>query len=157
MTAADLSAEWRELAACARADADLREFFPESQGQTGYVAKRICGTCPVNRQCLESALDGREEWGIWGGAGEQLRRPLARLYWATRDIGHPDGCGCRFHAAVSRHFRRLEEFVSTGVLPPGAQETFGPGATHGRSSTAAKGCRCPRCSLASAVRTKESA
>ena len=55
---------WREAAVCAQTDLDA--FFPENGGSTKR-AKTICGGCPVKRQCLETALQNGERFGIWGG------------------------------------------------------------------------------------------
>ena len=30
-------------------------------------AKSLCGSCPIRRQCLASALERAEPWGVWGG------------------------------------------------------------------------------------------
>ncbi|OBH09348.1 MULTISPECIES: WhiB family transcriptional regulator [unclassified Mycobacterium] len=30
-------------------------------------AKALCGGCPIRRQCLASALERAEPWGVWGG------------------------------------------------------------------------------------------
>jgi hypothetical protein len=119
-------------------------WFPDA-GNPGFLAKRICAACPARRACLSFALAEHEEFGVWGGAGESIRR---RLNWFATN-----GQWAEFAAARDRHFERLDLLASTGQQPPGTQPSFGAGATHGRPSTAARGCRCPRCSLASAVRT----
>jgi WhiB family redox-sensing transcriptional regulator len=38
------------------------------------AAKRICGDCPVRRECLDYAMRVREPFGIWGGLNETERR-----------------------------------------------------------------------------------
>ncbi|MCA1692118.1 MAG: WhiB family transcriptional regulator [Actinobacteria bacterium] len=73
---------WRDEAACRHTDADL--FFPV--GTTGAAigqieaAKEVCRSCPVQRACLQFALETNEEAGIWGGLGEDERRKL-RAVW----------------------------------------------------------------------------
>ena len=41
-------------------------------------AKAICMTCPVRQECLDYAVDSREDWGIWGGATPNQRRVLRK-------------------------------------------------------------------------------
>jgi WhiB family redox-sensing transcriptional regulator len=72
---------WRDQAACKHAAPEL--FFPI--GTTGAAfeeieaAKRVCGTCPVQSECLEFALFSRQEFGIWGGTTEDERRLLLKM------------------------------------------------------------------------------
>lgn len=40
-------------------------------------AKRICLGCPVQRECLEYAVDNGEA-GVWGGTSERERRRIRR-------------------------------------------------------------------------------
>src|SRR5215813_10372892 len=69
---------WRDDAACARADPDL--FFPVSA--TGLAlsqideAKRVCQGCPARTPCLEWALEHGVAAGIWGGATDEERRAM---------------------------------------------------------------------------------
>ena len=80
-------ADWRDDAACLRADPDL--FFPV--GTAGPAlrqvdeAKRICRTCPVRTPCLTWALDQGNSSGIWGGTTEDERRAIRR---AALSRGH---------------------------------------------------------------------
>ena len=30
-------------------------------------AKALCTDCPIRRECLNSALERQEPWGVWGG------------------------------------------------------------------------------------------
>lgn len=55
---------WTEQALCAQVDPEL--WFPEKGGSV-REAKRICGQCPVQPQCLAYALANHEWWGVWGG------------------------------------------------------------------------------------------
>jgi WhiB family redox-sensing transcriptional regulator len=62
--------DWREEAMCRDTDPDI--FFPEGHNerenrQKVQAAKAICGTCPVQIQCLEWATSNGQRWGVWGG------------------------------------------------------------------------------------------
>ena len=78
--------DWRALAACRSVDANL--FFPS--GSTGtaaaelQAAKAFCRSCPVQRACLEFALETNQEDGVWGGKDETERRPLRREWRQSR-------------------------------------------------------------------------
>ena len=73
--------DWHRRAACRGKDPEL--FYPA--GTTGPapvqadLAKAICHRCPVLDNCLQSALDTREDWGIWGGTTPTERRKLLKL------------------------------------------------------------------------------
>jgi WhiB family redox-sensing transcriptional regulator len=65
---------WMQRAACREVDPEL--FYPETgQYHQSRAARRICGNCPVNEDCLAHAMKTREEWGIWGGmTGKQRQK-----------------------------------------------------------------------------------
>ena len=65
--------DWQSYANCLGADADL--FFPE-RGSSTRKAKAICAECEVKIECLESALEQGERFGIWGGLSERERRKV---------------------------------------------------------------------------------
>ncbi|MFI9080839.1 WhiB family transcriptional regulator [Streptomyces sioyaensis] len=71
---------WRHRAACRTQDPEL--FFPISaSGASGLQAKEakaVCCHCPVIEQCLQWALEFKQEHGIWGGLSEAERRTLHR-------------------------------------------------------------------------------
>jgi len=69
--------EWTKLARCVEVDPEL--FFPE-KGEiiSPRLAKSICKSCEVNVECLEYALDNKEQYGIWGGTSETDRRRMRR-------------------------------------------------------------------------------
>jgi WhiB family redox-sensing transcriptional regulator len=75
-----MSKDWRHNAVCSDVDPDL--FFPI--GTTGLAliqtmeAKAVCRRCPVMEQCLQWALDSRQEAGVWGGLSEDERRAMQR-------------------------------------------------------------------------------
>ena len=66
---------WQERALCAQTDPEA--FFPEKGGST-REAKKVCLTCEVRQDCLESALSNDERFGIWGGLSERVRRKLKK-------------------------------------------------------------------------------
>ena len=72
--------DWRDKAACLKADPDL--FFPA--GNTGPAvdqiekAKTVCGQCAVTEMCLQYALETSQDYGVWGGLSEDERRALKR-------------------------------------------------------------------------------
>lgn len=69
--------DWPEEAGCRGYDTEI--FFP-NDGDTssqGY-AKAICGRCEVRQDCLDSALNAGENWGIWGGLTPRERKALLR-------------------------------------------------------------------------------
>ena len=49
---------------CQQEDPEL--WFAESPDDVEF-AKALCGTCPIQRACLDGALQRREPWGVWGG------------------------------------------------------------------------------------------
>jgi WhiB family transcriptional regulator, redox-sensing transcriptional regulator len=66
---------WMNVGRCRDLPPSL--FFPSSS--TGVAeAKRYCAGCPVNRECLQYALDNGLAHGVWGGTSERERRRLAR-------------------------------------------------------------------------------
>jgi WhiB family redox-sensing transcriptional regulator len=72
--------DWRHQAACRDTDPEI--FFPI--GTTGpalaqiQAAQSICGTCAVQQQCLDWAVDTGQDAGIWGGLTEEDRREIRR-------------------------------------------------------------------------------
>ena len=49
---------------CRQFDADL--WFSEAPAEL-EVAKTLCADCPLRAECLASAIERREPWGVWGG------------------------------------------------------------------------------------------
>jgi WhiB family redox-sensing transcriptional regulator len=63
--------------------------FPDrGNAQMAYAATAICDTCPVTKQCLDSALKTDERFGVWGGLTERKRREI-------RNPRGPSPCGTR--------------------------------------------------------------
>ncbi|WP_414936975.1 WhiB family transcriptional regulator [Amycolatopsis sp. cmx-11-51] len=65
---------WRVNASCRDTDPD--GLFVRGAEQNR--AKAVCLGCPVRTECLAEALDGRINFGIWGGMTERERRALLR-------------------------------------------------------------------------------
>ncbi|HEY5110773.1 MAG TPA: WhiB family transcriptional regulator [Acidimicrobiales bacterium] len=77
------SLEWSSGAACRGSEGSL--FYSadtaerkEDRLEREQMAKRICSGCSVRDECLHSALDRHESYGIWGGLNEFERRSLTR-------------------------------------------------------------------------------
>ena len=70
-----MNTEWMSQAKCRNMDPAV--FFP-SDGVGVQAAQRVCALCEVARPCLEYALAGKIEEGVWGGASERHRRRLLR-------------------------------------------------------------------------------
>ncbi|MGD7003533.1 WhiB family transcriptional regulator [Corynebacterium halotolerans] len=68
--------EWVTQATCRQVDPDA--LFVKGAQQRSAAA--ICRPCRVRNHCLVTALDNREEFGVWGGLTERQRRALLRKH-----------------------------------------------------------------------------
>ena len=66
-TAAIEEEAWRVDARCADSSSALVDLFFSEQLDDILRAKAFCRECRVRTACLESAVDRREPWGVWGG------------------------------------------------------------------------------------------
>ena len=69
--------EWRLEALCRGMDTNV--FFPELGVDIKHIRaiKEICGSCPVNVECLESALNTEMDlYGFYGGKSARERRTI---------------------------------------------------------------------------------
>lgn len=64
---------WRSKAACKLMPIDF--MFPISLPGV-EDAIRVCSNCVVIEECLEYALENKEEHGVWGGTSERERRRI---------------------------------------------------------------------------------
>ncbi|MGJ0117574.1 WhiB family transcriptional regulator [Williamsia sp. MIQD14] len=71
---------------CRVADPDL--WFAESPSDLEQ-AKALCSDCPLRRECLDSALDRGEPWGVWGGEIFSEGVVIARKRPRGRPRKHP--------------------------------------------------------------------
>ena len=70
---------WRAVARCRGLDSCLFYPYDEEDGDDARVARQVCAECPVVDECLESAIENREEYGIWGGKSPRQRRSIKRM------------------------------------------------------------------------------
>jgi hypothetical protein len=58
--------EWTEKAKCFGMDTEL--FFDKYEEDVDLrkAVDSLCSTCPVQRECVYTAVS-RSEWGVWGG------------------------------------------------------------------------------------------
>ena len=61
---------------------DPNVFFPSGSKDDVKLAEgsaqKVCRRCPVQRECLQYAIDFGENHGVWGGHGERSRRRVAK-------------------------------------------------------------------------------
>lgn len=67
---------WQTDAGCLDHDPEL--FFAKEDTDGAAEALAICKACPVVDDCLEFALDTRQDYGVWGGMTENNRMALRR-------------------------------------------------------------------------------
>ena len=59
---------WQDLALCNDGSGgSMTELFFSEQLDDILRAKAFCVECPVKRECLDSAVERGEPWGVWGG------------------------------------------------------------------------------------------
>jgi WhiB family transcriptional regulator, redox-sensing transcriptional regulator len=74
--------DWQLRGACRGVEA-VEFFHPDgdrgaSREARERVAKGVCATCPVIRECAKHALSVREPYGVWGGMSEDDRKAVYR-------------------------------------------------------------------------------
>lgn len=69
-------ADWIDEAVCLGVNPNL--FYPE-RGESTREAKQVCASCPVQRECLEYAVQNVEKFGIWGMMSERERRKVRKM------------------------------------------------------------------------------
>lgn len=71
--------EWQNQAECAKKENRYAiNYFFSDEPEEKYIAKNMCFSCPVRKDCIKSALESKRIWGIWGGKDEnELRRTLS--------------------------------------------------------------------------------
>jgi WhiB family redox-sensing transcriptional regulator len=71
--------EWQDYAACKDVNPELFFAAESERGMRKHaremLAKSLCGTCPVRRECRRHAELVGEMYGVWGGTTEEEREP----------------------------------------------------------------------------------
>jgi WhiB family redox-sensing transcriptional regulator len=70
--------EWMVDAACVEVGPGL--FYPRGEGGFNEYdeARKVCGACPVQVDCLEYALEVDDRHGMWGGLTPNERAKVAK-------------------------------------------------------------------------------
>ena len=67
--------DWHAEAACRGLAPDL--FYP-ARGESLAAARSVCEGCPVQAECLNTAMGRNEKFGIWAATSVRQRRHLRR-------------------------------------------------------------------------------
>ena len=74
---------------------DADRFFSDDPLEQAIMAQEFCYSCPVRDLCLQTALDSKTYWGVWGGATqEHLRDALGLDENGRTDPGRKDYTLC---------------------------------------------------------------
>lgn len=80
---AKLYPDWHQEAKCLGRDDSLFFGSGDPDVRPPYTlaeisnARAICADCPVARECLVTALQNREEYGVWAGSTRKQRKAIA--------------------------------------------------------------------------------
>jgi WhiB family redox-sensing transcriptional regulator len=93
------SPDWHEDAECSKLEnADKVDSFFANKPSQQWEAKKMCGQCPVRRDCAKWALDNKQIWGIWGGLDSGEIRNTLSVNWDGQEMRYkrfPLCPGCR--------------------------------------------------------------
>ncbi|MGH3734974.1 MAG: WhiB family transcriptional regulator [Micromonosporaceae bacterium] len=79
------------------------------------VAKVLCGECPLRVECLASALERREPWGVWGGEIFERGAVVARKRPRGRPRKDAAAAEAKARAAVRAKAEELTRVARAGV------------------------------------------
>lgn len=65
---------WTQDASCLREHINVDSFFDPEDSNLKKLSRSICASCPVQKQCLYTALILQEDHGLWGGLTPKQRR-----------------------------------------------------------------------------------
>jgi len=79
--------DWIAKAECAKSkNIDKREFFFSNKKYEQEQAKSMCFVCPVRKQCVKTALEEKQLYGVWGGLDQgEIRRALS-INWEGQEM-----------------------------------------------------------------------
>lgn len=71
--------KWISQSLCSKKEnQDIVDYFFSDKLEEKHIAKNLCFSCPVRKDCIKWALEEKEIWGIWGGRDEnEIRRILS--------------------------------------------------------------------------------
>jgi hypothetical protein len=73
------ASNWEDRGACrSLTDSELSSKFHLGRGQKTTAAKQFCGACPVERECLLSAI-ANNEVGVWAGTSDKERQQVRKF------------------------------------------------------------------------------
>jgi hypothetical protein len=81
--------EWHADSECSKPENSgvVDNFFANKPSQQNEALK-LCSMCPVRKECVKSALETKQTWGIWGGLTyKKIRRTLS-INWEGQEIRH---------------------------------------------------------------------
>lgn len=111
-----MKADWHHWAACGGADPDLfnapeNQRTADTQRAEQYAIKTYCNRCPVQRECLDSAMTLRQH-GVAGGLTEAERNRLRTNQQARARRARPEG----HHMTDNRtEAQRFADAVTSGA------------------------------------------
>ena len=134
---------WSARARCA--DASEIMFGDDTE-----LAKSVCNGCPVRRKCLDYALDGELDFGVWGGTTFDERVRICPVCHGSKE---PSALGCSRVHSLWRLARLVEQeqngdpTVSVShraiVSAPTSPACVIPrGRSHSSGKAYRLGCRC---------------
>jgi WhiB family redox-sensing transcriptional regulator len=82
--------EWQYQAACKGLATDIFFYSDRERGpkraKREKIAKAICATCPVIKECRDQALRLAEPFGIWGGLTQEERFAILNRKSQSSDL-----------------------------------------------------------------------